>query len=432
MLRASVKTILGAAIAALVPASLVHAGPIFFLQNGQGGWNAYELEGGQVDEVTAFNSAASRTFPGAESVAPSAVQGHVVTIRSQAQNDQLFGVKEKNFGAGSTIWIGLSSDGTLVPGAGPATNTSGLPDPAQGQEPVSGQRGFGFKWQSAEPFTYHNWAGGEPNNYGTGETGAEMRGDGLWNDNGPPSQPALAHQYIVEYNLNLPSRPQSIAGLPQGGAGTFGVRVIKGAGTMNNIRDAQAAIRNGSGTAFNSTASVINYKDPDAAGGAGAGFGATRAVFPGDAPGDDDDFALVATGRIHIATEDDYTFGFSGDDGSSLRIIGATFNSKTGGTGVVGDTLQFDGPTGDSNTLGVAHLTPGDYDLEYEFFERAGGAFTELYAAEGVFTDRANTAFHLIGDTANGGLPLVAVPEPSCMALLGIGAAAMLRRRKRA
>lgn len=431
MLRVSKKAILGAAVAAMFPAMVASAGPMFFLPNGQGGWNAYELEGGAVDDATAFNTAAGRTFPGAESVGPSAVTGHVVTIRSQAQNDQIFGVKEMNFGVGSSMWIGLSSDGTLVPGAGPATNTSGLPDPAQGQEPVSGQRGFGFKWQSGEAFTFHNWAGGEPNNFGTGETGAEMRGDGLWNDNGPPSQPGLTRPYIVEYNLNLASRPQQ-AGLPQGSAGNFGVRVIKGAGTMNNIKDAQAAIRNGAGTVFNSTASVINYKDPDAAGGAGAGFGATRAVFPGDVAGtDDDDFAMIATGRIHIATTDDYTFGFSGDDGSSLRIIGATFTSKTNGS-AAGDVLQFDGPTGDSNTLGVTHLAAGDYDLEYEFFERAGGAFTELYAAEGVHTDRGDGSFRLIGDTANGGLPLVAVPEPGCLSLLGIGAAAMLRRRKRA
>jgi hypothetical protein len=410
---------------------MAQAGPIFFLPNGQGGWNAYELEGGSVDDATAFNTAASRTFPGAESVAPSAATGHVITIRSQSQNDQFFGVKEMNFGTGSAMWIGLSSDGALVPGAGPASDTSGLPDPAQGQEPVSGQRGYGFKWQSGEPFTFHNWAGGEPNNYSTGETGAEMRGDGLWNDNGPPSQPALARPYIVEYNLNLPSRPQQ-AGLPQGTAGAFGVRVIKDAGTIASIRDAQAAIRNGTGTIFNATAPVINYKDPDNAGGAGAGFGATRAAFPGDAPGDDNDFVLVATGRIHIATEGDYTFGFSGDDGSSLRIVGANFTSKSGNGTAAGDTLQFDAPTGDSNTLGVTHLAAGDYDLEYEFFERDGGAFTELYAAPGVHTDRTDGSFRLIGDTANGGLALVAVPEPSCIALLGIGVAGMLRRRRRA
>ena len=38
------------------------------------------------------------------------------------------------------------------------------------------------------------------------------------------------------------------------------------------------------------------------------------------------------------------------------------------------DTLAFDNPTGDSNVLGVAHLTPGDYPIEFDFFERAGGA----------------------------------------------------------
>ena len=210
------------------------------------------------------------------------------------------------------------------------------------------------------------------------------------------------------------------------------MRVVKGAGTLANIKDAQAALRNGAGTATNTTSPTINFKDPDNAGGEGAFGAASRATFPGDVAGtDDNDFLLIATGRIRITTEDDYTFGFSGDDGSSLRIAGANFTAKNGGGAAAGDTLQFDTPTGDSNTLGVTHLTPGDYDLQYEFFERDGGAFTELYAAQGVHTDRLDGSFRLIGDTANGGL-LVAVLSRLRSGCLESELVAMLRRRKRA
>ena len=46
MSRVSRKALFGAALAAILPAALAQAGTIFFLPNGAGGWNAYELEGG--------------------------------------------------------------------------------------------------------------------------------------------------------------------------------------------------------------------------------------------------------------------------------------------------------------------------------------------------------------------------------------------------
>lgn len=429
---ASVRRILLASSAAVLamPAVVSLAGPVVFLPNGQGGFNAYELESTAVTLPTAFSTAAGRTFPGAETVAANAgVTGHVVTIRSAAQNALLEQVRSINFGANSA-WIGLTDDSTLVAGASEGGNTSGNPLPTAGQEPVSGQRGFGYKWQSGELFTYQNWNGGEPNNAGTGENGVELTAGGGWNDNGPPNQAALTRQYVVEYNLNLGAKPGFQSG-QAGGAGTFGVTVVRGAGTLNSVRDAQAVLRGTGGTRNTATTATINFKDPDAAGGGGKFGNTNKATFPGDtAATDNDDFALLATGTIRITAESDYTFGFSGDDGGFLRIIGATFTSRTGGTAAAGDTLQFDGPTGDSNTLGVTHLTPGDYPIQYLFFERAGGAFTELYAGPGVITDRASTSLQLIGDTANGGLALV--PEPSALGLVAlVGVPGLLRRRRR-
>ncbi len=415
------------ALAGMCTASAV-AGPIFFLPNGLGGYNAYEIETGAVTQDVAFSTAAGRTFPGAESVGANAgVTGHVMTIRSGEQNAILNTARGVNFG-GNAAWLGLTDDPALVPGASEAGNTSGNPLPAAGQEPVAGQRGFGFKWQSGDPFTYQNWGGGEPNNFSTGENAVELTNSGSWNDNGGPSNSTLTHQYLVEYNLNLPSKPSFLGGTGPGSTGLFDVTVVRGAGTLNNVRDAQAVLRGSGGTRNSGSFSTINFKDPQDAGGEGKFGSAGRNVFPGDTAGADDDFSLLATATIRITLESDYTFGFSGDDGSSLRILGANFISKTNGS-AAGDTLQFETPTGDSNTLGVTHLLPGDYQLQYIFFERAGGAFTELYAGQGVITDRADANLHLIGDTANGGIQLV--PEPSMFGLLAFGIPALLRRRRR-
>jgi hypothetical protein len=419
-----------AALAALgIPSAAAFAGPVFYLPNGQGGYNAYELETGAATLPNAFSTAAGRPFAGAETVGPGATFGHVTTIRNDAHNAVINNLRSINFG-GNSVWIGLTDDPTLVPGASEAGNTSGNPLPPAGQEPVAGQRGFGYKWQSGEPLTYQNWNGGEPNNAGTGENGVELTGSGAWNDNGPPSQAGLTRQYIVEYNLNLPSKPGFMAGAPAAGNGTFGVTAVRNAGTLNNVKDLQAALRGGIGQRDSGSFATINFKDPEDAGGAGKFGQAGRATFPGDTAGAaDEDFGIVANGIIRITQEADYTFGFSGDDGS---ILGADFKSKTGGGFAAGDTLQFDSPTGDSNTLGVTHLTPGDYPIQYMFFERGGGAFTELYAGQGVITDRADANLHLIGDVANGGLQLVAAPEPSTFGVLAIGAAGLLRRRRRA
>lgn len=427
--RVAVRTLISAsAIWCGIGATAVSAGPIFYAQNGQGGWNAYELESTAATLQTAFSTAAGRTFPGAESVAANgSVTGHVTTIRNATHNTALNTVRGINFGANS-MWIGLTDDPALVAGASEAGNTGGSPLPTPGVEPVAGQRGFGYKWQSGEPFTYQNWNGGEPNNAGTGENGGEMNAGGGWNDNGPPNNAALTRQYIVEYNLNLASKPGFLSHGASPGTGTFGVTAVRGAGTLNNIRDAHAVLRGAGGTRNSGQYNTINFTDPDGQGSGGKFGNAGKVAFPGDTAGAQDDFLIVANGIIQITQEADYTFGFSGDDGSSLRIEGATFISKTGGTGAVGDTLQFDAPTGDSNTLGVAHLTPGFYPIQYIFFERAGGAYTELYAGQGVITDRASASLVLIGDTANGGLALV--PEPASLGLLALGLPVLLRRRR--
>jgi len=63
---------------------------------------------------------------------------------------------------------------------------------------------------------------------------------------------------------------------------------------------------------------------------------------------------------------------------------------------------------GDSNTRGILRSIPaGAYEIEFISWERVGAAHYEIYAAEGAFTDDAETdQWQLIG--APGSLEIVA------------------------
>ncbi len=160
---------------------------------------------------------------------------------------------------------------------------------------------------------------------------------------------------------------------------------------------------------------VINRIDPD--------NGATN-YFPTDGPfgtdvvgTDDDNFVLLARCAVRITDEDDYTFGFRGSEGARLRVLGKQFKSSSHlSTGYSldpahdGDGLYFINGTSDNNTLGVVHLTPGDYNLELTYWEAAGPASIEVFSARGARAAN-DGSFQLVGDTANGGLPIVRDPD---------------------
>ena len=153
---------------------------------------------------------------------------------------------------------------------------------------------------------------------------------------------------------------------------------------------------------------VINRRDPETnptdAGfiGGDRPFAANNLTPQGLLNGDDNYFVLAAQATIQIAVEDDYTFGFSSDDGAQLRVKGAVFGSSTrldtanpANPAHRGDTLSNPGNTGDSKTLGVTHLTPGSYEVEYISWELGGGAFTEVIAAHGSKTN-VDSSFALL------------------------------------
>ncbi|HJQ80188.1 MAG TPA: PEP-CTERM sorting domain-containing protein, partial [Lacipirellulaceae bacterium] len=98
-------------------------------------------------------------------------------------------------------------------------------------------------------------------------------------------------------------------------------------------------------------------------------------------------------------------------DGFAMRILseptgGAltqhAFTSSRNGRLDPDGSLVFLAPTGDSNTQGVINLAPGTYDVEFIWYENAGGAFAEVSTHKGdliasPLTDRV-AQWILLGD----------------------------------
>lgn len=225
--------------------------------------------------------------------------------------------------------------------------------------------------------------------------------------------------------LNLPeAQAPPLLGIgPEGGNGFVGIHEVKNNGNINGVTAAINSLLNGTGTITQGTASMINHNDPEDNGGGGYFGDASKMPFLSNTTAKENDFVFLANGNIKIETADDYTFGFRGDDGSQLRILGADFTKQWGGGDAYDDTIIFPGDTGDSNTAASTYLEAGIYPFEYIFYENGGGAFTELWAAQGIFSSFDANSFALVGDVANGGLELVAaqVPEPTTWAIFALG-----------
>ena len=69
----------------------------------------------------------------------------------------------------------------------------------------------------------------------------------------------------------------------------------------------------------------------------------------------------------------------------------------------------------------VSNLAAGDYPVEIVYFENIGASSLEFFAAPGSFSAFGANVFHLVGDTANGGLPVYkALGQPSSPAFAGL------------
>lgn len=124
---------------------------------------------------------------------------------------------------------------------------------------------------------------------------------------------------------------------------------------------------------------VLNVGDPNT--------NAGRLAFPGDTPADDDDWALRATATLVVPAAGTYDIGFNSDDGAYVAIDGGTFTEiieNATELSVIQDpeTVICDCLTGDSATSARITLAAGNYPIEAGMFERAGGAFLRVWAAE--------------------------------------------------
>ena len=162
---------------------------------------------------------------------------------------------------------------------------------------------------------------------------------------------------------------------------------------------------------------IINY----ATGGAGEGEFTADNGIPGQLVTDNvTNYVITATGQIFIPAAGTYTFDCNSDDGFSVTIQGANFISGTNDTSAGGSSFAYDGNRGSADSLGVATFpTAGYYPISLLFYQGGGPSGVELSAATGSQSAFSASLFHLIGDTANGGLALggTATPAPFTVAV---------------
>jgi hypothetical protein len=192
---------------------------------------------------------------------------------------------------------------------------------------------------------------------------------------------------------------------------------------------------------------TVNYIDPQNANSGGHGPAQT---FPGDTGADDNNFSFGAQATLNIPAGrgGHYSYLVYSDDSARLRFINLATNTPVPILSTSGNNANKVDSNGDTildalsnpgnccnDIIGVWDLQPGNYRVEIVNNEQGGGAGLFLYGASGDQTAFDGNLFQLLGenlDSVPGGLQLVAVPEPGTLGLLGLGAAAVLARRKRA
>lgn len=369
------------------PKLLPKLGPV----DASGNRSAYDYIANPSTWTAAKADAASRQYMG--------VQGHLVTIGSQA---------EQNFVQGlGNGWIGLTDEPGQAPGAFEGGNQGGLPQPANGSTPVAGQKGYGWAWVTGEPLVFHNWNGGEPNG-DTAESFAEITPG--WNDlsnTGP-------RNYTVEYNL----------GPAQRSIRTRFAQLATSGGADNDLNSAGEAftVLLGYGVGSQYSVALSHTSDPtndpyeaDFAG-SGGSFSFNNPYFPGAPSDPGEDFAQRTTARVFIP-EGDWTIAFAGDDGGLVHLDNVRFLAQfntDGDTKANDGTILFNAAGSHSATMGHFTVPAGGItaNLDALFFERAGGDFNEISIAPGHWPGFNTQAFGILADQQFGWRVTPQDPQP--------------------
>lgn len=220
----------------------------------------------------------------------------------------------------------------------------------------------------------------------------------------------------TEATFAIAKTPFPIAGLggPAGTAGAWGIRQIWRGGRADALVTAvgiagAAAKTPFSGSLVNTNSALVNFALSTNPG--NTGLFADDLPFPGEARGSAIvDFVVVARARVRVPRSGDWTIGVRADDGFALRFIGAPFHHATGVGRLDDNYPEFmiqPVNLADSNTRGVLkNLAAGDYTIEFIYWNRSGGANTEIFHAEGDFAEEGDTdTWRLLGDA--GGWELV-------------------------
>jgi len=140
-----------------------------------------------------------------------------------------------------------------------------------------------------------------------------------------------------------------------------------------------------------STWDFIDFNDPQSG---NDGSYTPNNVWPLNTSGDDNNYAMRATGTLNITVAGEYLLGFQGDDGGYLFINGpgnpvfssifstnhpaqATIGEEVSGSGI-NNAIRVEVGTGNSRTLVRTTLAVGSYTLKTMMYEGGGGSWWEV------------------------------------------------------
>lgn len=266
------------------------------------------------------------------------VGGYLTNITSAAENTFIDGLIVAD------TWIGASDSGV-----------EGVWEWMDGDE--AGQQFWaGAAAGSSVGGFYENWAGGEPNDYGTGEDYASIRTNGTWNDlRGTYSRDSMI-EWEADRVLGFTTGSNDIINGGDGDDtiyGDFSTVATDGQGWFYQYYDLATSPSNLAGAGFTLNGGKDNTNTATAS-------GITQDFEPSNFDGGDN-FALKYTTTLTITTTGTYTFRTASDDGSKLFLDGVEIVTNDGLHGTV--TITSAGQS----------LTAGTYTLEAVYFERTGG-----------------------------------------------------------